>query len=101
MIVRIFRAQVRPGKQAEWQRQVEDHSIPWMIAQEGMLGHFPGKPLDDGRDFVMVSLWKDIAAIEEAIGENWSQAILFEDEASLVEKVSVEHFETFGLDNDA
>lgn len=98
--MRIFRAQVRPGKHEEWQRQVEDHSIPWMIAQEGMLGHFPGKPLGDGRDFVMVSLWPNIDAIKKAIGENWSQTILLADEASLVEEVSVEHYEAFGLDDE-
>jgi quinol monooxygenase YgiN len=97
MIVRIFRARVLPGKHDQWQQQVEDHSITWLASQEGMLGYFPGKPHGDERDFVMVSLWQDIAALEKAVGENWSQAILFEDEASLVEEVSIEHYESFGM----
>ena len=62
-----------------------------------MLGHFPGKPLGHERDFVMVSLWQNLATLKQAVGENWSQAILFGDEASLVEEVSVEHYESFGM----
>ncbi len=97
MIVRIFRARVLPGKLDQWQQQVEAYSVRWLTSQEGMLGYFPGKPLGDERDFVMVSLWQDLATLKEAVGENWSRAVLLEDEASLLEEVTVEHYESFGM----
>jgi quinol monooxygenase YgiN len=97
MIVRVFRARVLSGKQDQWQQQVEKHSVTWLSSQKGMLGYFPGKPLGDERDFVMVSLWQDLASLKEAVGEDWSQSVLLEDEASLVEAVSVEHYESFGM----
>lgn len=97
MIVRIFKAQVVNGELERWQQQVEDYSIPWLEAQDGMLGCYPGKPLADGREFVMVSLWQDLASLKAAVGDNWTEVVLLEDEASLVESVAVDHYESFGL----
>ena len=97
MIIRIFRARVLSGTLDEWQRKVEKFSITWLKSQKGMLKCFPGKPLDDERDFVMVSIWEDLAAIKQAVGDDWEQVVLLEDEASLVEEVSVEHYESFGV----
>jgi len=45
----------------------------------------------------MVSIWEDLAAIKQAVGDDWEQVVLLEDETSLVEKVSVEHYESFGM----
>lgn len=96
MIVRIFKAQVVNGELAHWQQQVEDFSIPWLEAQDGMLACYPGKPLDDEREFVMVSLWRDLDSLKVAVGDNWTEVVLLEDEASLVESVAVDHYESFG-----
>ena len=96
MIVRVFKARVLPGKLDHWQQQVEGHSIPWLTAQAGMLACYPGKPLGDGRDFLMVSIWQDLESLRSAVGEDWTRVVLLEDEASLVEAVSVEHYESFG-----
>jgi quinol monooxygenase YgiN len=97
VIVRIFKALVINGELERWQQQVEDYSIPWLEAQEGMLACYPGKPLGDEREFVMVSLWRDLDSLRAAVGDNWTEVALFEDEASLVESVAVDHYESFGL----
>ncbi len=98
MIVRIFRAQIQPGKLAEWQHKVEKFSIPWLKSQRGMLGYYPGKPLSpDSREFCMIALWKDLDSLKEAVGEDITQVVLLEDEATLVEESSVDHYELFGL----
>ena len=37
MIVRVFRARVRPGKKAEFEQTVRQHSIPLVEAQKGLI----------------------------------------------------------------
>jgi hypothetical protein len=34
-------------QQKEWQRKVEDHSIPWLRRQDGLISFFPGMPMED------------------------------------------------------
>lgn len=97
MIVRVFRARIQPGKLAEWQERVEKYSIPWLKSQRGMLGYYPGKPLmPDSREYAMISLWQDLEALQEAVGEEFTQVVLLEDEASLVAETWVDHYELFG-----
>lgn len=94
MIIRIFRARARAGKQAEWKAMVRELSIPWLETQRGRLGYFPGEPMDsDQRDFVMVSLWKDVESLRRALGENWTDAFVLDEEVPLVEEMSVHHYQ--------
>ncbi len=96
MIVRFFRVQVRPGQLESWQEKVEKFSIPWLKAQRGLRAYYPGKPLTkDSREFSMTSIWQDMAALREAVGEDWQQVVLLEDEVNLVEEASVVHYECF------
>ena len=97
MIVRVFRVWIKEGRAGDWQRMVEEHSIPWMKAQPGCVAFYPGKPLEpDGLEFSMTSLWTDTDAIKAAVGENWAKAILFGGEALLAERVEMHHYEVFG-----
>ncbi len=45
----------------------------------------------------MIALWKDLDSFKEAVGEDIAQVGLLEDEATLVEESSVDHYELFGL----
>jgi quinol monooxygenase YgiN len=100
MIVRIFRVRVLPGKVDEWRHKVEAFSIPWLRRQEGLIAFYPGQPMDSrSREFSMTSVWQDADSIRKAVGEDWRQAVLLEDEAELVETVEMHHFETFGQDD--
>lgn len=97
MIVRIFRARIRPGRLDEWQQRVEQHSIPWMRRQDGLVTFYPGKPMDgESREYSMTSVWEDVESIRAAVGEDWRKAILFADEADLVESVEIHHYQAFG-----
>jgi hypothetical protein len=98
MIVRIFRARIKSGKLAEWQEKVEKLSIPWLKSQRGMLGYYPGKPLStDSREFCMIVMGKDLDSLNAAVGDDIAQVALLEDEATLVEESSVDHYELFGV----
>jgi len=98
MIVRFFRVQVRPGQLESWQEKVEKFSIPWLKAQRGLCAYYPGKPLtEDSREFSMTTIWQDMAALRRAVGEDWQQVVLLEDEADLVEEATVVHYECFDV----
>ncbi len=97
MIVRIFRVRIQHGKLDEWQQKVEEHSIPWMRRQDGLIAFYPGKPMDEeSHEYSMISVWEDVESIRRAVGEDWRQAVLLADEANLVEAVEMHHYQTFG-----
>jgi quinol monooxygenase YgiN len=98
MIIRLFKAKVKPGQTAVWQEKVEKFSIPWIKQQKGVVHYFPGKPLtEESREYCMLSIWDNLESLKKAVGEDWEQVVLLEDEASLVEDTSVEHYESFDL----
>lgn len=45
----------------------------------------------------MTSIWEDMESLKAAVGEDWNQVVLLEDEASLVENASVVHYEYFNM----
>ncbi len=58
-----------------------------------MLGYYPGKPQDDaGREFVMVSLWRDLDSLKQFAGSHWQDPVVTEEEAPLVEEMHAHHY---------
>jgi len=97
MIVRIFLVRIKQGKMEEWQQKVEEHSIPWMRQQQGLIAYYPGKPIDhQSCEYSMTSIWQDIKSIRAAVGDDWQQAVLLADEADLVDTVDMHHYNSFG-----
>ena len=98
LIIRVFRVKVKVGRLDESRSQVKTHSIPWMGSQAGCVAFWPGElTTDQSREFTMVSLWDGLDSLRQAVGHDWKQAVLFGDEADLVEQVAVDHYETFGI----
>ena len=97
MIIRLFKARIRPGCSDAWREKVQAFSIPWLESQHGLLAYYPGQPIsEDESEFSMTSVWVDMDALIAAVGENWQESVLLEDEARLVEECGVEHYEVFG-----
>jgi quinol monooxygenase YgiN len=96
MIIRIFRAVIYEDRVADFKRMVQEQSIPWLEKSGGMLGYFPGQPLgDNDREFVMVTLWRDVEALQAFAGNDWDNPVVTEDEAPLVEAMYAEHYLRF------
>ena len=97
MIVRVFRARIREGRVSDFKKMVQAQSIPWLKGSDGMLGYFPGEPLSESStEFVMVTLWRDIAALKKFGGEHWENPVVTEGEAPLVEEMFAHHYTRFG-----
>lgn len=96
MIVRVFRAKTHPGKEAEFEQKVRELSIPLVKRQSGMVMYFAGNPLDsDSQEFVMVTLWNSTADLKCFAGEDWRQAVIPEEELSLLSETTVHHYDVF------
>ncbi|HEX9012346.1 MAG TPA: antibiotic biosynthesis monooxygenase family protein [Anaerolineaceae bacterium] len=98
MIIRIFRAKVRPGKQAEFERMVEQLSIPLVQAQRGMLAFYPGQLIGQhAHEFVLITIWRDVESLKAFTGRNWLHSILPEEDLPVLEEVEASGYEVFGL----
>ena len=96
MIIRVFRARIRQAKVAEFKRLVQEQSIPWLTSTNGLLAYFAGEPLDDDeREFVMVTLWRDLESLQGFVGENWKTPVVTLDETPLVEEMVAHHYLKF------
>src|SRR5437868_15350266 len=101
MIVRVFRAKVWPGQQAEFKAMVEQLSVPLICSQQGLLAYYPGQPMTCGPDeFVMVTVWESLDALKAFAGEDWRSPVISGEEFLLLEAACVDHYEVFGR-NDA
>ena len=99
MILRVFRAVIYEDRIADFRRMVREQSIPWLEKSEGMLGYFPGEPFGSNeREFTMITLWRDIDALEAFAGKDWDNPVVTDDEAPLVESMSADHYSRFDKD---
>ncbi len=103
MIIRVFRARIRQGRQAEFEALLGEVSIPLVLRQDGLIACHTGRPVGSNQDeFTMVSLWRDVDALRAFVGEAWEQPVIPDErEAAIIADAVVHHYEAFGLGRDA
>lgn len=96
MVIRVFHAKIRAGKVSEFKRMWQEESIPQLMSSDGLIAYFAGEPLDpQGREFAMVTLWRDEQALQAIVGEKWREPVVTADEAPLIEEMAVQHYLRF------
>ena len=96
MIVRVFRARIREGHTDDFREMVRTQSIPWLRDSDGMLGYVAGEPMADApRDFLMLTLWRDVEALRAFAGDAWDTPVVTPDEEPLVEAMFADHYLRF------
>jgi quinol monooxygenase YgiN len=97
MIIRVFRAVVRPGLAAAFEARTREFSLPTVRTHPGLIAFYPGRPVDEAnRTFVMITIWDSIASVEAFTGPDWRQAVVPAAEQPLLESCTIEHFEHYG-----
>jgi heme-degrading monooxygenase HmoA len=92
-IIRVFRARVRPGKQAEFERFFRESALPYLRGRPGLLAQHVGRPLEPtAAEFVYVTVWEDLAALQAFAGEEWQAAHLLPEEVPLLQETLVDHY---------
>ena len=93
MIIRVFRARLKPGKRAAFERLCQVVSMPLMREQPGMLAISIALPNPKRlEEFVLVSVWRDLESLKAFAGKRWREATILPGEAELLEEAWVEHY---------
>lgn len=94
MIIRVFRARLKPGACPAFDRLCRTVSVPLMRAQPGCLAVSIGEPAPARpEEFVVVSVWRDLEHLQEFTGARWREATILPGEADLLEVASVAHYD--------
>jgi len=94
-VVRVYRAQVKTGKQDAFWERVRTHDIPGLTQAPGLLAYFPGEPLSESDEFVMVTVWRSFEALLAWAGDDWESPQLRDGDAELIESAVVSHYSLF------
>ena len=95
MVVRVFRARVHPGKEDEFERFVIETGVPMVKAQEGCTHVTVGKSRwSDQPEFVVVTHWRSVEALQAFAGRDWQQALIEPEEEHMLAQVFCDHYET-------
>ena len=101
MVIRVFRAHVQPGRQADFEAMARRLSVPLVRNQKGLLCFYAGRPQGYSRDeFVMVTLWDSVESIRAFVGPDWEQAVVPEEERPVLMDSFVHHFEAYATSED-
>jgi quinol monooxygenase YgiN len=98
MIIRVFRAQIRPGKHAEFKKCIEILSLPNIQYRNGMVAFYPGQPSGLNADeFVLVTVWRDSAADRMQCESDWAKAVIPPEALPLLQNFDVQSYQSFGI----
>lgn len=96
MIIRIYRAHVRPGASDEYEKVIEQ-ALPKLQTFDGLLNLQLGRPLPGAEpEFVMVSTWFDKESLIGFTGPEWEKPAPLPGEAEFILDSTVEHYESVG-----
>jgi heme-degrading monooxygenase HmoA len=93
MIVRVYRAKIRPGKERIFEEVALRSHLNVVKRQPGCLDVVMGRTLGAQYEFVVVTKWKDLASLQNFAGRNWNKPVPLPDEQGLVEDSTVENYE--------
>jgi heme-degrading monooxygenase HmoA len=94
VIIRVFRTKVRPGTHKQYEALIRERVVPLMLEAPGLISLHAGFPLDDPpEEFLLMSVWQDLASMKQFIGRRWREAVVLPGEEHLVLHSIVDHYE--------
>ena len=96
MIIRVLQVWLKPRAEAAFERLMRDEAIPLIRGEGGLVSLYAGKSLpptnDDSPQYVVVSIWRDQAALEAFMGPDWQVPIELPGEADLVLEMRLDNY---------
>jgi heme-degrading monooxygenase HmoA len=94
VIIRVFRAQIRAGKEDDFTRFVIETGAPMARAAEGCTRVTFGKSRwTEQPEFVVVTHWRSVDAVRAFAGPNWQDAVVEPEEEHMLAHVCCDHYE--------
>ena len=100
MILRVFRAVVKPGKKHAAEQVVRDVSIPLVRSQPGMLRLYTGPGAAGSDEFLMATVWRDLDALRGFVGDDWQKAVIPKEAADLFSSTELHHYDLLESESD-
>src|SRR6266508_5131921 len=98
MIVRVLSVRIAPDRGAEFHAFVRERGLPRIHLHPGLVSAHVGRRTDGPDEIaIVVTIWRDWDALQEALGPDPSRPYLPEPESGLVVTAAVEHFEGIDL----
>jgi quinol monooxygenase YgiN len=95
VIIRVFRARIHPGREDEFERFVQETGVPMVEAQAGCSHVAWGRSRwSDQPEFVVVTHWDSVDALETFAGPRWQEAVIEPEEELMLAAVFCDHYET-------
>ena len=92
MIIRVFRTKVKPGTHEQYEALIQERVVPLMLRAPGLISLHIGCPLDDPpEEFLLMSVWQDLASMRAFVGPRWREAFVLPGEEHLVLHSIVDH----------
>jgi heme-degrading monooxygenase HmoA len=94
VIIRVFRTKVKPGAHKQYEALIRERVVPLMLEAPGLISLHAGFPLDDPpEEFLLMSVWQDLASMKQFVGRRWREAVVLPGEEHLVLHSIVDHYE--------
>ena len=94
MIIRVFRARIHAGQEDEFERFVRTTGVPIVEAHAGCSHVAWGRNRrSDQPEFVVVTHWDSVDALEAFAGRRWHEAVVEPDEEHMLAEVSCDHYD--------
>lgn len=98
MIVRVLSCRITPNRGADFHAFMRDHGLPRVQGHPGLVSVHVGRRNEGPDEFaIVVTVWRDWDAIQDALGPDPSQPYMLTPDSGLVESAVVEHFEAIEL----
>ena len=75
-----------------YRRFLLERAVPQLRTRPGLESFRIGAPSGDDDEFVVVTVWKDLAALRGFAGPDWERARMSPDERRMMKRTSVRHY---------
>lgn len=99
MIIRIFRARLKPGASADQlARFAREVTLPSLDRDPGLVARYAGTGLGEtGEEFAVISVWQDLDSVKKTTGDDWERPLWPDPRAKeLIAEVFMHHYESTG-----
>ncbi len=96
MIVRVFRARIIEGRTDKFAAKFRTVSVEAVTGQPGFVSVSIGRPTRwTPREFVMISRWESVAALEAFAGPEWDTPHIPPGMEEFIEECWIHHYEEY------
>jgi len=96
MLLRVFTIQIVPEFRNEFEEKFKVIALGLVDGKKGLLSAEIGKSVSTNDDeYLMISLWNDLEALQEFTGDDWKEAVIPEEMIKYVVSFSLKHYESF------